>query len=112
MAVVTISHWGADIETDIDDLFVDPLWSHTQIALANAFTEIEKHDLQVASANIIRKKNSLVIHVKSRPGRKNRVMKASHKIGCCPDCSAPQILGKLHPANGCPYEVIDHVMST
>jgi hypothetical protein len=107
--VATISHWGAEIEADPEWLLEEPAFGLLQRPLADAFVEVEKWDLRVQGAVLVQggpMELELTVYADQSPKTHKT------KIPCCSECRMPWEPGILHPYNGCPYGVIDQVMST
>jgi hypothetical protein len=120
MASATISHWGAEMLAEPDWLLEEPALSLLNPHLAEAFTEIEKYDLLVKGAVLLQDSPtelSLTCYSDLDVGKPENTdsdapVQVMRRIPCCPECSMPQTNGKLHPENGCPYAIVDRVMST
>jgi hypothetical protein len=123
-ATATLSHWNAELETASETswLLEEPALGRIQRHLADAFAEIEKWDLFVGKA-------TLQIQPPDENGRVNLTIKAIADLKntlpkreapresivqtpCCPECFMPVCDGQLHPENGCPYGIVEHVMCT
>lgn len=112
MVKATISHWGADIYTDLDWLLQEPALEMLNPHLADAFVEIEKLDLRVKEAHISSDPDTHQLQILVLPEKTNDPRSHQAIVQCCHECMMPITQGKLHPDNGCSYWVIDHVMST
>lgn len=124
MDPTTISHWGAEVSTNRDWLLQEPALSLLNHLIADTFTEIEKWDLLVKKADI--RVDSGFIFITAHASQTNDPKDTNYSehiseeaprtveksFPCCSECSMPIVSGKLHPENGCPYGIIDHVMST
>jgi hypothetical protein len=107
--LATISHWGAEVEADPEWLLDEPAFGLLQKPMADAFAEVEKYDVQVQGAVLVRGPDSVLeLTVYSKDSSRQHVA----KIPYCLECQMPWPAGNPHPDNDCPMKVVDHVMST
>ena len=127
VSMATISHWGVDIEAEIDWLLEDPILTSLTRSLADNFVEIERWDLSVikavldidrsmASSGAVKVKiQSFPDLTNARPGApkiSESEAETAFRTWLCPECHKYQLHGRTHPEDGCNYGVVDNIMSS
>jgi hypothetical protein len=131
MATAVISHWGAELQSEVEWLLEEPFLSVLGRAMADAFARIERWDLRVNKAVLelqppLDNDRQISVIVRAYADLKNAQPRSKDAdtsseelvnitnlgVWMCPECNMPQIRSRLHPEDGCPYGTIDHVMSS
>ena len=123
-----LSHWGAQLETEVSWLLEEPFLEALSRSMADVFSEIEKWDLRVGKVVLGFNADSMKVSIHAHADMADANRDSVHEDACtdsssdvdlkvvgvwmCPECHTPQIRSRLHPEDGCPYGTIDHVMSS